>query len=309
MDPVLIGVAVVAGVATFLSPCVLPVLPVVLAASANGGRRRPLGVAIGLAVAFVVFTLTASRLLSALGLPQDLLRNLAIAMLAVVGIAPAGAGRGDAGGTPLPPAGGRCRRPSQRRRRVLVGRRAGRRAVAGVDAVRRADPGRGHGAERGEPRLARAGGDHRRLRAGRHRAVVRAGAARQPRGGTPGRRAARRPDAAPRRGGGAARNRGAVHDRHPDAACGRRPVLRLLAAAPGAVARRRLRPARSDPVQPQLGRRGGRRRDAGSPARTTGRRRTSPTSPGGSTRPARGRFRWRPCAARWCWSISGRTRA
>ena len=63
MDPVLIGVAVVAGVATFLSPCVLPVLPVVLAASANGGRRRPLGIAIGLAVAFVIFTLTASRLL------------------------------------------------------------------------------------------------------------------------------------------------------------------------------------------------------------------------------------------------------
>jgi cytochrome c biogenesis protein CcdA/thiol-disulfide isomerase/thioredoxin len=87
MDPVLIGVAVVAGVATFLSPCVLPVLPVVLAASANGGRRRPLGIAIGLAVAFVIFTLTASRLLMALGLPQDLLRNLAIAMLAVVGIA------------------------------------------------------------------------------------------------------------------------------------------------------------------------------------------------------------------------------
>jgi cytochrome c biogenesis protein CcdA len=87
MDPVLIGVGVVAGVATFLSPCVLPVLPVVLAASANGGRRRPLGIAIGLGVAFVIFTLSASRLLMALGLPQDLLRNLAIAMLALVGIA------------------------------------------------------------------------------------------------------------------------------------------------------------------------------------------------------------------------------
>ena len=279
MDLVLIGVAVVAGVATFLSPCVLPVLPVVLAASANGGRRRPLGIAIGLAVAFVIFTLTASRLLMALGLPQDLLRNLAIAMLAVVGIALLVPAVATQAGTPLPPAGGRGRRASQRRRRVLVGRRAGRRAVAGVDAVRRADPGRGHGAERGEPRLARAGGDHRRLRAGRHGAVVRAGAARQPRGGTPGRCAARRPDAAPRRGGGAARDRGAVHDRHPDAACGRRPVLRLLAAAPGAVARRRRRPAGSDPVQRQLGRRGGGRPDAGSPARTTGRRRTSPTSP------------------------------
>ena len=82
----LIAVAVVAGLATFLSPCVLPVIPVVAAASSTGGRRRPVGIAVGLCAAFVVFTLTASRLLSALGLPQDFLRNLAIAMLAVVGL-------------------------------------------------------------------------------------------------------------------------------------------------------------------------------------------------------------------------------
>ncbi len=87
MDALLIAVAAVAGVATFLSPCVLPVLPVVAAVSTTGGRRRPLGIACGLAGAFVIFTLLASRVLAALGLPQDLLRNIAIAMLAVVGIA------------------------------------------------------------------------------------------------------------------------------------------------------------------------------------------------------------------------------
>ncbi len=87
MEPTLIVVAAIAGLATFLSPCVLPVLPVVAAASATGGRRRPVGVAVGLAVAFVVFTLTASRVLAALGLPQDLLQNAAIVMLAVVGVA------------------------------------------------------------------------------------------------------------------------------------------------------------------------------------------------------------------------------
>jgi cytochrome c biogenesis protein CcdA/thiol-disulfide isomerase/thioredoxin len=85
VDVTLIAVAVVAGLATFLSPCVLPVLPVVAAASATGGRRRPLGIAAGLALAFVCFTLLASRLLSALGLPQDLLRNVAIGLLAVAG--------------------------------------------------------------------------------------------------------------------------------------------------------------------------------------------------------------------------------
>jgi cytochrome c biogenesis protein CcdA/thiol-disulfide isomerase/thioredoxin len=87
VDALLIVVAAVAGLATFLSPCVLPVLPVVAAVSTTGGRRRPLGIACGLAGAFVIFTLLASRVLAALGLPQDLLRNIAIGMLAVVGIA------------------------------------------------------------------------------------------------------------------------------------------------------------------------------------------------------------------------------
>ena len=87
MDLTLIAVAAIAGLATFLSPCVLPVLPVVAAASTTGGRRRPLGIAAGLAVAFVVFTLLASRVLAAFGLPQDLLRNIAIGLLAVAGVA------------------------------------------------------------------------------------------------------------------------------------------------------------------------------------------------------------------------------
>jgi cytochrome c biogenesis protein CcdA/thiol-disulfide isomerase/thioredoxin len=87
VDPTLIAVAAVAGLATFLSPCVLPVLPVVAAASTTGGRRRPLGIAAGLAVAFIAFTLLASRILAALGLPQDLLRNIAIGLLAAVGVA------------------------------------------------------------------------------------------------------------------------------------------------------------------------------------------------------------------------------
>jgi cytochrome c biogenesis protein CcdA/thiol-disulfide isomerase/thioredoxin len=87
VDLTLIAVAAVAGLATFLSPCVLPVLPVVAAASTTGGRRRPLGIAAGLAGAFFVFTLLASRALSALGLPQDLLRNIAIGLLAVAGVA------------------------------------------------------------------------------------------------------------------------------------------------------------------------------------------------------------------------------
>ncbi|MGH3011317.1 MAG: cytochrome c biogenesis protein DipZ [Gaiellaceae bacterium] len=83
----LLGVAFVAGIVTAVSPCVLPVLPIVLAGGATGGPRRPFAIVAGLVVSFTVFTLTAAALLSALGLPDDLLRNVAIAVVVVVGIA------------------------------------------------------------------------------------------------------------------------------------------------------------------------------------------------------------------------------
>jgi cytochrome c biogenesis protein CcdA/thiol-disulfide isomerase/thioredoxin len=82
----LLGVAFVAGVVTALSPCVLPVLPIVLAGGATGGHRRPFAVVAGLVVSFTVFSLTAATLLTALGLPDDLLRNLAIAVVVIVGL-------------------------------------------------------------------------------------------------------------------------------------------------------------------------------------------------------------------------------
>ena len=51
----LLGVAFVAGIVTALSPCVLPVLPIVLAGGATGGSRRPFAVVAGLVVSFTVF--------------------------------------------------------------------------------------------------------------------------------------------------------------------------------------------------------------------------------------------------------------
>jgi len=79
---VLLGIGLLAGLVTAISPCVLPVLPILLAGGASG--RRPFRIITGLVASFVVFTLFASWLLDKLGLPQDLLRNLAIAMLFVV---------------------------------------------------------------------------------------------------------------------------------------------------------------------------------------------------------------------------------
>jgi len=81
---VLIVTGLLAGVITALSPCVLPVLPIVLAGGATGGPRRPYAVIAGLVASFTVFTLAAAALLSALHLPDDLLRDLAIALLFIV---------------------------------------------------------------------------------------------------------------------------------------------------------------------------------------------------------------------------------
>ncbi len=76
----------IAGAATALSPCVLPVLPIALSAGATGGRRRPLGIVAGLAVSFTFATVALVYVISALGLPNDLLRKLAIVVLLAFGI-------------------------------------------------------------------------------------------------------------------------------------------------------------------------------------------------------------------------------
>src|SRR5262245_35325935 len=81
---VLLGIAFLAGVITAISPCVLPVLPIVLAGGAAGGRRRPFAIVAGLLTTFVVSILFAAYLLDRLGLPQDLLRNISIALLFVI---------------------------------------------------------------------------------------------------------------------------------------------------------------------------------------------------------------------------------
>ncbi len=76
----------IAGAATAVSPCVLPVLPIVLSAGATGGRRRPLGIVAGLVVSFTFATVALVYVIAALGLPDDLLRKLAIAALLGFGL-------------------------------------------------------------------------------------------------------------------------------------------------------------------------------------------------------------------------------
>ncbi|HVS29332.1 MAG TPA: cytochrome c biogenesis protein CcdA, partial [Solirubrobacteraceae bacterium] len=78
----LIAIAFVAGAGTALTPCVLPVLPALLSAGATGGRRRPLGIVIGLTA---TFTLVVGGLASVVGLTSGVVRGIAIAALLAFG--------------------------------------------------------------------------------------------------------------------------------------------------------------------------------------------------------------------------------
>ena len=85
----LLGIAIVAGVVAGISPCVLPVLPVLFVAGATEGeskRLRPLAVVAGLVVSFTVFTLAGTEILTLLHLPLDLLRDIGIALLGLIGL-------------------------------------------------------------------------------------------------------------------------------------------------------------------------------------------------------------------------------
>src|SRR5215210_4526816 len=79
--------AVAAGAGTALSPCVLPVLPALLSAGASGGRRRPLGVVLGLATTFTVTVAGFASVIDGVGLGDGTLRSLAVIALLVFGVA------------------------------------------------------------------------------------------------------------------------------------------------------------------------------------------------------------------------------
>src|ERR1700730_4728649 len=84
---VLLGFALLAGAGTALSPCVLPVLPALLSAGGVGGRRRPLGIVVGLSITFTVTIVGVANVVDGVGLGSDPLRDVAIVVLLAFGVA------------------------------------------------------------------------------------------------------------------------------------------------------------------------------------------------------------------------------
>ncbi len=84
--PLLMLFALVAGAGTAITPCVLPVLPALLSASAVGGRRRPLGIILGLATTFTIAIVALAQIAKGVGLAAGATRTLAVIVLIGFGV-------------------------------------------------------------------------------------------------------------------------------------------------------------------------------------------------------------------------------
>ncbi len=86
----LILIAVVSGLIAGISPCVLPVLPVVFVAGATTNSpsawRRAISIVLGLIISFSVIILAGAEIVSLFHLPQSFLHYLGIGLLIAIGV-------------------------------------------------------------------------------------------------------------------------------------------------------------------------------------------------------------------------------
>lgn len=80
-----IGLALIAGLLSTLSPCVLPLVPIVIGTALGEHRFGPFALAAGLALSFVVVGLFVATVGFAVGLDQELFRSVAAVLLILVG--------------------------------------------------------------------------------------------------------------------------------------------------------------------------------------------------------------------------------
>ena len=81
-----VPLALVAGVAGVLSPCVWPLVPVVTSSAATSGRSGPVYLSLGLALSFAVAGTFLTLLLMSTGLDPELFRYLAAVLLVMVAL-------------------------------------------------------------------------------------------------------------------------------------------------------------------------------------------------------------------------------
>jgi len=80
------GLAFLEGFGLIISPCILPILPIILSGSLQGSKKRPLGIIIGFVLTFAVFTLFSRMLIQATGIDLTLVRYISYGLLFFLGM-------------------------------------------------------------------------------------------------------------------------------------------------------------------------------------------------------------------------------
>src|SRR5271154_3485832 len=78
--------AFLSGIVTVLSPCILPILPLLLSAGIGKGQYRPYGIILGLIISFTFFTLSLTALVHATGVSPNVLRYISLGLITFFGL-------------------------------------------------------------------------------------------------------------------------------------------------------------------------------------------------------------------------------
>ncbi len=82
----LLGFAFISGLVTILAPCIWPLLPLILSSTVTGGKRKPLGITLGILLSFGVLTLTLSYIVKIFSFDPDSLRIFAVVVIGFLGL-------------------------------------------------------------------------------------------------------------------------------------------------------------------------------------------------------------------------------
>src|SRR3989338_103717 len=82
----LFPIAFISGILTVFSPCVLPILPIILASGIEGKEWRIRGIIAGLVVSFTLASLLLATIVQVLGISADMVRTIAVALLVIFGL-------------------------------------------------------------------------------------------------------------------------------------------------------------------------------------------------------------------------------
>lgn len=81
-----IGLGLLEGFALIISPCILPILPIILAGSLTGSKKRPFGIILGFVFVFALFTYFSRELVQYSGIDLNLVRHISFGILLLLGI-------------------------------------------------------------------------------------------------------------------------------------------------------------------------------------------------------------------------------